>query len=73
MIKNELKQKQLDEQKWLESEKQGWDLSGALDYCNYCKHRETFGTCPISQETRVLKCACTKAYNKMRRFEREMS
>lgn len=60
---NKQRQVSLDKQKWLESEKKEVDLSGHMAYCEYCDYE--FLGCDISQEERVEKCLCAKAYNRM--------
>ena len=48
-------QKMLDKQKWVESEKQGVDMSGCMPYCIYCGKREIgcgYSSCRTTQEDR---------------------
>lgn len=68
MAKNIERQRSLDRKKWVQSEKQGKDLSGARDYCECCKYQintcYAIG-CSASQEEREAKSLCAKAYNRM--------
>lgn len=57
------KQKELDFQKWLESEHRQADLSGLMPYCMFCdscKNRICMG------QNIEEKCLCYKAYVKMK-------
>ena len=66
---NKEKQQKLDVEKWLASEKCGYDRAGSMDWCNYCKAQKQSTT-----QGKVL-CAnkekdtttCATAYNKMRK------
>lgn len=64
---NKQRQKELDEQKYLESETKRKDLSGDMPYCYYCACITSFETCVATQEERESKCLCAKAYNKMKK------
>lgn len=64
---NKQRQKELDEQKYLESETKRKDLSGDMPYCDYCACTTPYATCVASQEERETKCLCAKAFNKMRK------
>lgn len=65
---NEERQKKLDEQKWLESEKKGLDMTGRMDYCYSCLHQSLEASqCGVSQSCRESNYLCAKAYNSMRR------
>ena len=59
-------QKKLDKNKWEESAREHCDLSGAMDYCAFCKaqHGEQ---CAASQPEREAGNLCSKAYNRMSR------
>lgn len=59
-------QKELDEEKWVDSEKAKTDLSGAMDYCDYCS-KQYIGGCSAIQLDRVMDCLCAKAYNRSRK------
>ena len=61
---NAQKQKWLDTRKWLRSEKEHYDLSGELDYCNFCKMKAG-KLCTASQSNRVENQLCAKAHNLM--------
>ena len=68
---NQERQKSLDKKKWIESEKQGKDMTGNMDYCNHCYYQEICrDTQFIPQEEREEYCLCAKAYNRMKRTER---
>lgn len=61
-------QKRLDKKKWLESEKQGYDMGGCMTYCEKCEyadhsHPTEKGKCYATQEERVTNSFCAKAYN----------
>lgn len=62
-MNNKDRQKSLDKKKWLESEKQGVDVSGIMVICDYCTAC-TVNTCTATQEERESQCLCAKAYNK---------
>ena len=65
---NKERQKSLDKKKWLESEKQGCDLSGAMEYCSCCSECDWWlDICTATQEERESKCLCATAYNRMQR------
>lgn len=57
------RQKKLDEQKYLESERLHTDLSGNMDYCDFCDQQANF-KCRATQLDREMNCLCSKAYNK---------
>lgn len=62
-------QKRLDKKKWLESEKQGFDMSGCMPYCAKCQyadhsHPTENGKCYATQEEKTHYSFCAKAYNK---------
>ena len=67
MVKNGFRQKQLDEIKWQESEKDGFDKSGLMPYCEACDRVKTGYFCTATQEEREKECLCAKAYNRIRR------
>lgn len=58
-------QHRLDKRKWILSEKLGNDLSGYMDYCDFCPHRTSDKKCKLAQVDREINCICAKAYNKM--------
>lgn len=69
---NKERQKQLDNEKWVESEKQGFDMSGCMSYCEKCEfadhsHPTENGKCYATQEEREKCTLCAKAFNKMKR------
>lgn len=67
-MRNETRQKKLDEMKWHESQKAGADQSGMMDYCEYCEMSESMDCyCSATQEEREKKFFCAKAYNRMKR------
>ncbi len=57
------RQKKLDEQKYLESERLHTDLSGNMDYCDFCDQQANF-KCRATQLDREMNCLCSKAYNR---------
>ena len=65
------RQVSLDEKKYFESQKQGRDMSGNMDYCYCCKYLQVVDkdnyNCPVPQIDRELKCLCAKAFNKMKK------
>lgn len=65
MVKNSVKQKQLDENKWLASELAKEDMSGAMFYCDACEKQRNGYVCGATQEERESKCLCAKAYNRL--------
>ena len=67
-------QKMLDKQKWLESEKQGVDMSGCMPYCRYCGKREIeerYCWCRATQEDREKYYHCVTPYKRMTAKQRE--
>lgn len=69
---NKQRQTALDKNKYLESQQQGFDMSGCMLYCAKCEHADHShptenGKCYITHEERVANCACAKAYNKLYR------
>jgi hypothetical protein len=80
-MKNIERQKQLDEKKWIESEKQEFDMSGKMPWCSYCgmqgfdlcgdgKDKGIPTICTSTQEERESQCFCATAYNRMKRSQR---
>lgn len=72
---NKERQESLDKKKWLESEKYGIDMSGAMRWCDYCgnQYRNPVKhgfACTASHENRVEYCMCAKAYNRMKKGEK---
>lgn len=67
MVKNSIKQKELDKEKWLKSELCNEDMSGAMYYCDACMYQCNGFACGVSHDDRVGKCLCAKAYNRLRR------
>lgn len=65
-ITNKERQKELDKEKWLESERIGFNCSGSMYYCNTCDKEEDFD-CKATQAEREEKTLCAKAYNKHQR------
>lgn len=69
-MKNIERQKALDKKKWFLSEKQNFDMSGFMLYCEYCENRGGLhGECQIKQLDREMNCVCARAYNRMVRNE----
>jgi hypothetical protein len=69
---NKDKQRILDKQKWLESETQGFDMSGCMLYCEKCEyanHDTDYGYCKASQEQRVSESLCAKASNRIKKVK----
>ena len=70
---NKEKQVKLDNEKWLESEKVGYDKAGEMDWCYYCNHQFSDLT------NNKFKCMydgdsytpCATAYNRMKRVNKE--
>ena len=70
---NVLRQKWLDKKKWLKSEKEGKDLSGKMNYCEFCSVRKknvscsaeptVLSICSKDQGRREKYCLCATAYN----------
>lgn len=60
------RQKKCDERKYLESEKLKTDLSGNMDYCDFCDQQANF-RCRATQLDREMNCLCSKAYNRQMR------
>lgn len=56
------RQKLCDISKWLESERQGKDVSGTMEICKYCSASQA-NTCTATHQERVDNNLCAKAYN----------
>lgn len=56
-------QEEFDKDKWLESEKQGVDLSGIMVVCDYCEAC-CVNTCTATREEIVAKSLCSRAVRK---------
>lgn len=65
MVRNAFKQAQLDKEKWLESEKNNEDMSGAMYYCDACEYQKNGYLCSATQLKREYMCLCAKAYNRL--------
>lgn len=63
-LTNAEKQKELDFIKWNLSQIEHKDLSGQMEYCNYCQYQAEDKTCSKSQEEKELNSLCAKAMNK---------
>ena len=75
-ISNKNRQKLLDLEKWVESKKQGFDMSGCMLYCEKCEfadhsHPTENGKCYATQEQRETDSLCAKAYNKMQKTNKK--
>ena len=66
---NSEQQKRLDRKKWKESVENLTDMSGKMDYCDYCQHQayDSDYHCEVTQAEKETKSLCAKAYNRMRR------
>lgn len=65
----------LDLEKWVESKKQKFDMSGCMLYCKYCdkadhSHPTEHGNCYATQEQRVADSLCAKAWNKSQKIKK---
>lgn len=69
-MNNILRQKWCDEQKWLTSEAKGCDQSGAMSWCDGCKHQNENG-CGLPHDLRMEVKACATAYNRHERKRRK--
>ena len=56
-------QEEFDKDKWLESEKQGVDLSGIMVACEYCDYCGGV-VCTATREEIVAKSLCARAIRK---------
>jgi hypothetical protein len=70
------RQQKLDLQKWVDSKKQGFDMSGCMLYCEKCEfanhsHPTEHGKCYATQEQRESQCLCAKAYNKRQKTNKK--
>ena len=60
----------LDDEKWYASQKVGYDLAGAMDWCNYCiysiecKENKSGKACTFNK---IKGYPCAQAYNKMKK------
>lgn len=67
-LTNKEKQKELDFTKWNLSQIEHRDMSGEMNYCQYCDYRNEHCFCTASQEEREADSLCAKAFNKGRRY-----
>lgn len=68
MPKLEVTQKRLDKRKYLVSQEKQRDMSGFMDYCEYCIHK---GNCGLSQAEKETTNICAKAYEKKTNVNRK--
>lgn len=64
-MKNVDRQRRLDEEKWVESEKACADMSGQMPYCDFCREQSASFDCEMNPNERVSTCRCATAYNLM--------
>ena len=63
-----LKQHELDELKYYESQIARQDLSGKMNYCKECQCcYQFFRQCQLGQESREKNFVCAKAFEKMQK------
>lgn len=57
-------QVRLDKRKWKASYENLTDMSGKMDYCDYCRHQayDSDYHCEVSQAEKEEKSLCAKAY-----------
>lgn len=67
---NKQRQEWFNKKKWLESEKQGVDMSGIMVICDYCDACVGV-TCTATQKEIDEKCYCATAYNRLVRERRK--
>lgn len=65
-MKNEERQRRLDEAKWIASEMEDIDMGGKMWYCSRCEYNEG-GSCEASESKRVNERLCAMAYNRGRK------
>jgi hypothetical protein len=63
-------QKKCDKKKWFFSEKSGKDLSGAMEYCDYCEEQTKSEKCMLAHEYRIKENKCASAYIKSKKKEK---
>lgn len=64
-LSNNARQKELDFMKWNLSEIEKKDMSGKMEYCNFCQYQDFSNlTCKACQELREQETLCAKAFNK---------
>lgn len=56
---NAERQRQLDEAKWLESEKKGYDVCGEFDYCAKCD-KSSENPCATAEAATIAKATTKK-------------
>lgn len=71
---NKERQAKLDEEKWLLSEKLGYDKAGGMDWCTHCECAEyadnkNGGECTYTEDKKNL-YPCARAYNRMKKNQR---
>lgn len=64
MATNKELQVRLDKRKWKMSFENLTDMSGKMDYCDYCTHQayDRDFRCEVSQVEKEAKSLCAKAY-----------
>ena len=70
-MNNKERQQKLDIEKWLASEKVGYDKAGGMEWCTYCEWTEYVdnkngGMCTY-EPTSKSKYPCATAYNRMKK------
>ena len=70
-ISNKKLQEKLDKEKWLLSEKLGYDKAGGMDWCTHCEFTDyadnkNGGVCTYLECKKNL-YPCAKAYNRMKK------
>ena len=63
-LTNKDRQKELDFIKWNISQIEKKDMSGKMEYCEFCSYRNGLEECLMSQEKREQETLCAKAFNK---------
>ena len=65
---NQERQIKLDDEKWYASQKVGYDLAGAMDWCGYCKYQKEACESKSGKECTFDKpkgFPCAQAYKEM--------
>ena len=70
-MNNKERQQKLDIEKWLASEKFGYDKAGGMEWCTHCEYTEyadnkNGGMCTYEPNNKS-KYPCATAYNRMRK------
>ena len=68
VVVDQEQQMKLDDKKWFASQRVGYDLAGAMDWCNYCQYQSESKESRSGKQCTFNKTRgypCAQAYSKM--------